>query len=609
MRKTFTMIMTAAILITSLAGCRVNVSADPSKAAEPKEEMTEDKTEKSEESPEKKTSLEEKVFPVYIGSMDMSDNISLYFINGGPVPYMEINDIAETVRNVTYYFVGSNTGDGKRYELSVETDGDKAKLTREDGYYMTIDFENDTFDFLDYNAFLRAGEETILDPAANSGVKDKDGVEYFVRRGDETNTMFGRELIMEPGRYGIDLVRIDDKYFIPLQTVSDILFAARNINTLFNGENVYIVAGGYLGSTKSGLTPLGESYYSAEATNMVDKELAKFSYNEFCFAFDQLYGLKQIHGIESFDSLASNSGYKEILTGTDAVAMDKAYYEIICRYLDDKHSKYGTPSYLAGKDAAKDFGKDIGEGIARNEMNALRAELSDVRSKYYPDGVPGYEEIGNTAYITFDSYEDATMDYYKESPTEDAPDTIGLISYSVGRILRDDSPVKNVVLDMSQNVGGVSITAAYTLAALIGKAQISVENTATGARETSVFYADTNLDHKFDESDTLEGRGMKLFCLTSPASFSCGNLVPCYLKNSGKATIIGKQSGGGSCSSMFLSTATGSFLRISSYNRLSFLKNGAFYDIDQGAPVDFAIVDYDHYYDRKALTEYINGLY
>ena len=37
--------------------------------------------------------------------------------------------------------------------------------------------------------------------------------------------------------------------------------------------------------------------------------------------------------------------------------------------------------------------------------------------------------------------------------------------------------------------------------------------------------------------------------------------------------------------------------------------NGALYDIDRGATPDYAITTPDEYYDREALTEFINGLY
>ena len=42
--------------------------------------------------------------------------------------------------------------------------------------------------------------------------------------------------------------------------------------------------------------------------------------------------------------------------------------------------------------------------------------------------------------------------------------------------------------------------------------------------------------------------------------------------------------------------------------RLSYLENGSFYDIDRGAEPDYAFTGFDQYYDRAALTDYINSL-
>ena len=43
--------------------------------------------------------------------------------------------------------------------------------------------------------------------------------------------------------------------------------------------------------------------------------------------------------------------------------------------------------------------------------------------------------------------------------------------------------------------------------------------------------------------------------------------------------------------------------------RLSFMINGAYYDVDQGVEPDYVIRTYDHLYDREALTDYINSLF
>ena len=66
--------------------------------------------------------------------------------------------------------------------------------------------------------------------------------------------------------------------------------------------------------------------------------------------------------------------------------------------------------------------------------------------------------------------------------------------------------------------------------------------------------------------------------MTSINSFSCGNLVPAALKYSGKATIIGQTSGGGSCVLMACATASGAMFTLSSPFQLAVIKNGSFYD-------------------------------
>ena len=58
-----------------------------------------------------------------------------------------------------------------------------------------------------------------------------------------------------------------------------------------------------------------------------------------------------------------------------------------------------------------------------------------------------------------------------------------------------------------------------------------------------------------------------------------------------------------------LSSAWGAYFDISGPNRMSFQKNGSFYDIDQGVEPDFIISKIENFYDREALTEYINKLF
>ena len=58
-----------------------------------------------------------------------------------------------------------------------------------------------------------------------------------------------------------------------------------------------------------------------------------------------------------------------------------------------------------------------------------------------------------------------------------------------------------------------------------------------------------------------------------------------------------------------MSTAYGTSFQISSPNRMSYLKNGSYYDTDLGIEPDCYIVKPDNFYDREALTDYINQLF
>lgn len=60
---------------------------------------------------------------------------------------------------------------------------------------------------------------------------------------------------------------------------------------------------------------------------------------------------------------------------------------------------------------------------------------------------------------------------------------------------------------------------------------------------------------------------------------------------------------------MRLYLADGTMLRISGYRRLGLMINGAVYDIDKGVEPDYPISTLERFFDRKALTEYIDSLY
>lgn len=531
--------------------------------------------------------ITEKEVKLYTGGAATVRDYKVYFIDGGNVPFVPAEDVGMILELVD--------SSGTKPEYKAE--GDHAIWSR-GAYSMDFDFANDTVTFNDFDEFFRQENRGLVDM-----VMGAENTYPLFERNSKSTDRYGKMLVMDLKPYGIDLVKTDKGYFVPLQTVSDVVCNYFDCPLYFSGEAVV---------ASEGLNDEGRAIMQAGNWQWTE-DLADFSYRELCFVLDYQYGLKEIHGIESFDTMFDETGLKAQFLGSGAAEADKALWQLIYFYLGDLHSQFTSLSALSDREAFTDYVSEAGQGLAASHRNAAMAEFGAARNKAYPDGIPAYEEIGDTAYITFDVFTDPSgeTDYF--APVTEADnsekDTIRLIQYACSRILREGSPVKNVVLDLSMNGGGATIAAQYVMSAFLGEADFSTRNKMTGAMSDAVYRADTNLDGVFDEKDSFAENGLKLYCIATPISFSCGNLVPCAFKATSKVTMLGQVSGGGSCSIHCFSTAYGTGFQISGYRRFSVMKNGSFYDVDTGAEPHFFIADPAKYYDREALTEFIHGLY
>ena len=533
--------------------------------------------------------IEKKTMPIHFGDMEEADkdDIDLFFIDGvADVPYISV----ETARNLLVY-IARLTAPG--YDLTMEKAGERVTLRRETHYPVTFDCRADTITFWDFDAFISQNPKaTLMDAIGISGFNDNGEAELF-QRSDTSFERYGDAITFRPGDYGIDMFCQDGTHYLPLQLFSDIFLSFYNLNTLFNGEAVFVPVSG-------NVEPFEEAYYRVPPPEERSEALASFTYNEICFALDALYGLKEQHNIRKFDTMLLQSGLKAPLLSLDPQEAGQALSDLTFMYLDDQHSGLLHRSYRMKEEPKRRLGTSF------RQSRVDRKRYADARKKYYPDVVPGYEEVGNTAYITFDSFVYEGIDYYTEKAEDHLTDTMGLMIHAFSRITRPGSPVENVVLDLSNNTGGTSTSAAYTIGMFLGEGSISLANPLTGALVTQDYKTDLNLDRKFDERDNL--LKYNLFCLTSPNSFSCGNLVPSVLKNSHRVTILGQTSGGGACIVQHMTSADGCVFCLSGPYRMSYTKNGSFYDIDRGVTPDFVLPSPEQFYNRKQLTKTINGL-
>ena len=570
--------------------------------------QTDDSAEDDAENDVELSSFSEEVFPCYFYEMETAFDLPLYFINGvTDLPYINFSDWADILVTVYHSYIGDPD-----YSLTLETDGNVVEVTRENGYSMIMDFEESTFAIEDYDAFIHvSGDKSLLDMVSADSFDKKGNPLLFQRIERGSFDRYGREIDINLADYDIPLYwsEEDDLYLVPLQTMGDLFLAIPSLSSVFfNGEAVYLANETAFGLDQDELTPLGDSYYSAPYGDM-SEDLAWYNYCELCLALDHLYGLKDIHDITSFDQIFTETGYRHDLCSTDPNVADGALLDFIYYYLDDLHSGYQAYSYRT--EEAQTIG---GAGLA-SRLSDSDGEIYMTAREHADHEITTYEEVGNTAYVTFDSFDilRSPEEYYEEEievetdPAAEPLDTVALLIYAHEQICRENSPIENVVIDLSLNGGGAIDAAAFVAAWFLGEGALSIRSSLTGAVSTGIYRGDTNLDGKFDDKDTVSDKN--LYCIISPYSFSCGNLLPNILKASHRVTLLGQTSGGGSCSVLPLSTASGSLFQISSPNRMSYMKNGSYYDIDTGIDPDCLIVKPDNFYDREALTEYINQLF
>lgn len=513
----------------------------------------------------------------------------LYFMDGETqIPWISL-DMAK-------YYWNKNIARPWGIEVADEAIGEMTTWTRENGSVAILDCADNTISFSDYDAFMMpAGSKAVLDVLQAPQVLDDTG--EYIRRAPGSFGRCGRPVTADLGAYGIELIWQNDRAYIPLQTFEDVFMSALSVQWLYNGEAVYQVDDG-------DLPDHGDGYYDV-APEERSEALCVYSYNELCMFLDMFYGLKEQHDITTFDALFDQTGLNEALLSADGATGCRAINELCLGYLADLHSSFIAPSHYAGKDA--DVSTD---NISASVVNSNRemARLEQVRDAAYPDGVPGYEEVGNTAYVTFDEFTwRGTADYYADAPEEIPNDTVGLIMYAHRQITREDSPIENVVIDLTNNYGGSTDAAIYVIGWFLGgEADMSLNSALTGAQATTKYQVDVNADGHFDESDSVQH--LNRYCLISQNSFSCGNLVPAAFKASNQVTLLGRNTGGGACVVQTCSAADGTLFRVSGPLRISTLSNGAFYDVDRGIVPDVPITKFETYYNRAALNELIEGL-
>lgn len=438
--------------------------------------------------------------------------------------------------------------------------------------------------------------------------------------------------------YNIDLIGKNDDVLIPFETAANLFFSYSSSVMFYTGRDIY-----HMISSDDFYTLLESNYLYSIASNIYSdgkrpKDLVEFNYWELMFMLDNQWG--NTDRCYFFDAIRKK-GMDRALSETDDVT----------RSVQELLKSSSLKDYQMGLGILSDILYDGGHTRLMIGMNAFIRSLSKEELKSYNDDLQttaerigykllhtpdSYEEVldsiidykksinwnnheyheyGDTAVYTFDEFDSdvkAWKEYYKNGGGI-PDDTFGGFMKSLKKAA-ENKEIKNFVLDMTSNSGGIDSIVAAMMGVIANDPNVYISLDRSGWKGVTKYKIDKNLDGKFDKADDEVSYPFRFAVVTSGCSFSCGNMLPFYMKSRG-IMVLGEHSRGGARAAIFSSTADGLCVYISTENA-AVTWDGV--DVDAGVEPDKTIEikkdkdgkpDYSNFFDIQKLSQYINDFY
>ena len=327
------------------------------------------------------------------------------------------------------------------------------------------------------------------------------------------------------------------------------------------------------------------------------------------FIMDNYYGLAAHKNIQSMSTYFDNHNIGKGLLSDDPDTRCYTIFEAFALLNDDHSGIRNINPYWGDKQTYSHRGPlSVDRRILNQSLLAQRdAALGTTRTDYGIDEQVHYSTSGDTAYFYFDSFIFDAMPYDEDNRDELWHSDSYFYFLHQFEEIKAHGGVKNVIIDDSCNGGG-TVGIADKLLALISKdnygSSITYDVKTSGITEL-IIRVDSNQDGKYDQDDVY-GDDFNIYILTSPNSFSCGNLFPIRAQNQGTATIIGKKSGGGECVVGAAQLPSGRGISYSSTSRLVIMDNDKpQFVVEDGVTPDIDL-EYYQFYNIDGLEDVIN---
>lgn len=515
----------------------------------------------------------------------------LYFKNNSVIPYINLKDTIFILEHALQY---NDTNLQYDYEIK----NGEFIYNNSNGYECILNQNYQTIYSEEFSMFIPLAKDL-------PGLYSIEEPTYSFLSADPIHTEV--EDLFIPGEYyfinledydneNIALLYDEGEYFLPLATFNDVFLASETYNFIkYDFEDVYLFNYDNLFPG----TPLYNIYEDVEKKEYYDLEYSKFSYHELVLLMDNQYGNNIARNMYDFDEFFTNKGLKDAFYSGNALDIDQVLLEVFRIDLYDRHTVHLFPSpFINSEELSTD--KVKAENTYYTKIREYTAKCEELKKAAGID-VYDFKIIGNTAFIAFDGFMDFSgEEFVVPNSLEEVTDTMSLFLYAYHQIINNDQ-IENVVFDITTNSGGSTHSLLYTLSMICGVSEYIIKDTKTHTTYVGHTVADLDLDGVFDTKGLVD-LGYNVSILTTEVSFSCGNAFPVFAKETEPGiTIIGSNSGGGTCVISPAVTATGSTLVISSSTQLVKERNGKYVNIEEGCPVDIyedieQLVDYEYIY-------------
>ncbi|MBO4395264.1 MAG: hypothetical protein J5819_02840 [Eubacterium sp.] len=468
-----------------------------------------------------------------------------------------------------------------------------------------------------------------------------DGTEYkiFVQGSETVTTEEPKPVTISFKDYGIDLLGEKEDILIPFQTAATLFFSYGSNVMFYTGRDIYHLTDGDM------MTDLTKTHYFRDIASDVypdgkrPDDLVDYNYRELMFMLDNQWGNTDRC---YFSDAIREKGMDRALSETDdktrsvqALLKSKNLkdYQMGLGILNDMLYDGGHTALSIGmrwflssvyKDEYDSYYSDLSAAAERigykleHSPDTYSDDLDSI--KEYRKNINwdnhGYHEYGDTAVYTMDEMKtdyEAWTEFYKNGG-EIPDDSFGGFIRSLNKASANKK-IKNFVLDLTANGGGSDNIVAAMMGVMANDPNVYILMDKSGWKLATKYLVDKNLDGEYDEADDAVTYPFRFAVLTTECSFSCGNMLPFYMKSRGMM-VLGQHTRGGARAAVWTGCGGDGLFAYVSTENAAVTWDGI--DVDSGVEPDKLIEigqgadgkpDYSAFYDIPALSGYINEFY